>query len=90
MFSNQFAAHKRNIIGRCIMFVRICQPAAVDKMCIFHSEFFCPLIHSVHKALLTSCNVFRHCNTGIIAGSNNDTFDHGLNTLLFAFFQKNL
>ena len=90
MISNQFSAHKRNIIGCCIMGIRISQTTTVDKMCVFHTKFQSALIHSVHKALLTPCNMFCHCNTGIIPGSNDNAFDHGLNVLLFALFKKDL
>ena len=59
-------------------------------MCIFHSKFCCSFIHVTDKFLLTPANMFCHRYTGIISGSDYDTFNQRFYCLGFAFFKKYL
>ena len=90
IIQDQLPAHQGNVICCRIMFIRIRQSTAVDKMCIFHPKPFCPGIHLFYKSFLTSCDMFCHRNTGIISRCNDDALDHRLHILRLAFFQKNL
>ena len=72
------------------MIVRICQPAAVHKMRVFHAQSLRLFIHCIYKLRFAACNMFCHSHAGIVSGSDHNTFDHGLHRLGFSFLQKNL
>ena len=71
------------------MSVRI-QAVAIYKMCIFHAESFGPLIHFPDEYIFTSADQLGHGYTGIVRACHSNTFDQGVDTLLFSRFQEYL
>ena len=90
VFRHKLPAHDGNITGRCVMIRGIRKAAAILKMRIFHTKPGSPFVHTFHKLLLASRNVFRHGYTGVVSGGNDNTFDHGFHVLCLSFLQINL
>ena len=72
------------------MLIGICQPTAVCKMCVVHSETGCTKIHLIYKFFFCAGNKFCHGYACIISGCNNDTFDQCFYSLYFTFLEKDL
>ena len=90
IFCDQFTTHDSDISGCCVMICRFCQPTAIFKMGVFHSEFCRSFVHVTDKFLFAAADMLSHCYTGIISRCNYNTFDHSFYCLSFTFFQKYL
>ena len=57
-------------------------------MGVLHAQLSGPLIHELHKTILTATYVFCRGDGGIVAGSDTHTFDEVAQTDLFSFLQQ--
>ena len=86
---HQLPAHQGNVIGRRHM--DLCREAAgIFEHSIRHAKLRRPLVHPLHKGLLTAGDVLRQCHGAIVGGHHAHGLEHFVHRKLLPLLQPDL
>lgn len=86
----QRAGHARNVARRRVVTGVVGQARAVEKLRVFHAQFFCAVVHALGERLLGTGDVLGHGDGAVIGGVDGDALEHLVHTHLLALLEPDL
>ena len=83
----QRAGHARNVARRRVVAGVIGQARAVEKLCVFHAQFFCAVVHALGERLLGTGDVLSHGDGAVVGGV---ALEHLVHAHLLALLEPDL
>ena len=86
----QCAGHARDVARRRVVAGIVGQPRAVEKLRVFHAQFFRAVVHALGERLLGTGDVLCHGDGAVIGGVDGDALEHLVDAHLLALFEPDL
>ena len=86
----QCAGHARDVARRRVVAGIVGQPRAVEKLRVFHAQFFRAVVHALGERLLGTGDVLCHGDGAVIGGVDGDALEHLVDAHLLALLEPDL
>ena len=86
----QRAGHARNVARRRIVAGVVGQARAVEKLRVFHAQFFCAIVHALGERLLGAGDVFGHGDGAVVGRVDGDALEDLVHAHLLDLFEPDL